>query len=68
MLDGHRYWLANTRSHIREQVLGHDEFRQFVDIARTAGCSNPARCGGKRQGFSVLMLAGYQALIMTVGH
>ncbi len=37
MLDGYRYWLANTKYHIRKQVLGHDEFRQLVDIARTAG-------------------------------
>lgn len=36
MLDGYRYWLTNTSSRIRKQVLQHDEFSQLVNIARTA--------------------------------
>jgi hypothetical protein len=36
MLDGYRHWLANTKSHIRNEVLRHDDFRQLVDEARMA--------------------------------
>ncbi len=36
MLDGYRHWRANTRKQIRDRVLRHDDFRELVDVARSA--------------------------------
>lgn len=36
MLEGYRHWCAHTKSAIRKQVLQHDQFRQLVDVAKSA--------------------------------